>query len=207
MVTMTNKKKTDNDVVKNTLNRMLGKDNQPIEKLSIMAGNFIVAYYLCKYYYEVKQQIHELILIIIVCEGFLTNCLGFRMSMFRVQITNDGIDAVSQNMNFKKWSRAQINNAEWAATILPLMVLCYIITIQNDAATDIGMVGSIGVVYTHWGTIMYLLGNLVFTGDVKYDNPAHGNRLPPFRMSGASMRYIGIFMMLYGLSNGISYPF
>lgn len=180
-------KKSEEASAAGIVNRMLGPSNQPIEKSLIIGLAYGISSILASTFDTNRIPIYCMI-----AAGVLANVLGFRMSMFRVAGTLGPNEQQLKTPSFQKWSRVQLNNAEWAPIIMILQLTIHILSkgsVSKSAAT--------ACLFANMGTLSYIVGVLVFFGDVQGDNPGEGNRLPPFRFAGASSRYLAVFFMLY----------
>lgn len=197
---MTNDKKTltNDSSLLGIFKRMLGPGQQPLAKIALMNSAIILSWFIFAQLDRIGRG-HIVFINNFLFEGFLTICLGFRLTLYRVQSINDSNTTTSPT--FKKWSRAQINNAEWAGTILVLMLALHLLACASASEDNcyVDTVAAVGAILTNIGTILYFLGVVVFHGDVKMDNPAFGDRIPPVRMAGVTCRYVGLFMMLWGV--------
>lgn len=167
------------------ISRMIGPSNQPIEKTLLIVTAYGISSALVSNFESKRIPIYCMLF-----AGFLSNILGFRMSLFRVAGTLSPNQL--ETTSFKKWSRVQLNNAEWGPII---MILQLAIHVLSDGAPTKN--GATACLFANMGTVFYCMGNLIFYGDVVNDNPGFGHRLPPFRFAGASSRYLAVFWMVY----------
>ncbi|KAL7459837.1 hypothetical protein ACHAWC_011762 [Mediolabrus comicus] len=165
--------------------RMIGPSNNPIEKTLLIASAYGISHVIHSTFETKHVPIYCMLF-----AGFLSNILGFRMSLFRVAGTLGSNEL--KTTSFQKWSRVQLNNAEWAPIIMILQLAIHVLSGGSPTKN-----GATACLFANMGTIFYCLGNLVFFGDVVDDNPGVGHRLPPFRFAGASIRYLAVFLMVY----------
>jgi len=167
------------------MNRMVGVENQVLEKLVLISLAFGISWTVASNVDTTNIPIYCMLF-----AGFLSNTLGFRMSLYRIAGTLAKSELASAN--FKKMSRVQLNNAEWAPIIMLLQLAIHILSGGTPTKT-----GTAYCVFANVGTIWYMIGTLVFYGDVKEDNAGEGDRLPPFRFAGAVSRYSAVYLMVY----------
>mmetsp|Transcript_6665 Transcript_6665/g.11171 ORF Transcript_6665/g.11171 Transcript_6665/m.11171 type:complete len:200 (-) Transcript_6665:55-654(-) len=165
--------------------RMIGPSNNPIEKTLLIASAYGISHVIHSTFETKHVPIYCMLF-----AGFLSNILGFRMSLFRVAGTLGSNEL--KTTSFQKWSRVQLNNAEWAPIIMILQLAIHVLSGGSPTKN-----GATACLFANMGTIFYCMGNLVFFGDVVDDNPGVGHRLPPFRFAGASIRYLAVFLMVY----------
>lgn len=113
------------------VNRMLGPSNQPIEKILLIGLAYGISYIASSTF-----DANHIPIYCMIAAGFLTNILGFRLSMFRVAGTLGPNELTTPS--FQKWSRVQLNNAEWAPIIMILQLAIHILSkgsVSKSAAT------------------------------------------------------------------------
>eukprot|EP00747_Dinoflagellata_sp_TGD_P187373 gnl/TRDRNA2_/TRDRNA2_44991_c0_seq1.p1 gnl/TRDRNA2_/TRDRNA2_44991_c0~~gnl/TRDRNA2_/TRDRNA2_44991_c0_seq1.p1 ORF type:complete len:150 (+),score=29.02 gnl/TRDRNA2_/TRDRNA2_44991_c0_seq1:84-533(+) len=126
-------------------------------------------------------------------QAILALLLAMRMTMFRVEVMKEGEEKVTSSVSYQKWSKAQVNSAEYHGLFMAMYAVLYAASTgrgkQMRALTGYGCMAGVA------SSALFAAG--VITGPIQGANPAKGESPPPIRAVGALGRYASLAVLAF----------